>query len=213
MVDKIKEIRIELSNVCNLSDKHDKCPANKAETKRHLNIKYVILFLEQFNTLNEGFNGTIGFHQYNEPLIDPRLYYIVLETKRLFKDATILIWTNKTILTKELREDFSKFNVEFIESDYSNNPNLDNRLNIYKTTDRIKKGFCLAPYYQLILNHKGHIALCCYDWMGQIIFGDIRDATLFDILNSDFMKAAYNNLSNGKYFSFCNNCYINYETL
>jgi len=230
MVDKINNFRIELSNVCNMSKYHLKCPFNLDVEREHLPIKFVEKVIKELSNL--GYRNEIGFHTFNEPFQDPRLYYILSYTRELLPDNTILLWTNAMNLTKTLIEDFKEFgNIRYIISVYnqrifnkigdfrgtgesfeildyrSEHNNQDDRLQIYYMPEINLKKKCFAPYHQVIISYQGDVSLCCFDWNRTITFGNIKDSELAGILVSKKMIDAYKNLSNGdRVFDVCKRC-------
>lgn len=163
----IESVRIELSNVCNLKCKG--CPSTVVEKKHHLPFKIVEKVLKEL--LDMKFTGMIGFHRYNEPLIDPRLFKILDITP-----FPVVIWTNGTVLTSELKDELK---CETIITDHSK-CELDSRLDIYNWSP-VKAERC-GRKNQLTISHTGDVVLCCYDWKDTVSFGSVKDESLVEII-------------------------------
>lgn len=209
IIQRIKECRIQLSNICNLSTRHLACPASKEEKEQYLPLKNIMNCIIQLRQLD--YKGDLGFHIYNEPLLDPRLLYILDFTRHVLLNK-IIIWSNKTLYTDELGEEIKKFgNIHFVFSDYLLPHHLDNRLTIYRDSAHpIINKRCLQPYYQLNINYNGDVVLCCYDWKWTKTYGNIKRQKLEDILISEKMNCDYRNLKQGELFKFCTNCTVNF---
>ncbi len=166
----ITSVRIELSNVCNLAC-HG-CPITRVEHTHHLPFKLVKKVINELSDLD--FGGEIGFHRYNEPLIDPRLFAILAITP-----FPVTIYTNGTQLTPELKKELIEFNCDIVWTDHTKDK-LDPRLNIYKwePVEPIRCG----REHQLTVACTGDVVICCYDWKNTITFGNIEDEAISDIM-------------------------------
>ena len=230
MIDKINNFRIELSNVCNMSKYHLKCPLNLDVEREHLPIKFVKKVIKELSDLE--YKNEIGFHTFNEPLQDPRLYYILSYTREFLPDNKILLWTNGMNLTKTLIWDFEELkNIRYVISIYdqkafnrmgnlretgvpfetldfrSGHNNQKDILQIYSTSEINLTKKCFAPYNQVIISYQGDVSLCCFDWNRSVTFGNIKDSGLAEILASKKMIDAYKNLSNGdRIYDVCKRC-------
>ena len=68
----IQGIAFELSNTCNLSQFHSKCPTSWYKEKIFLEENIIFKCLEELASVE--FSGIIRFHRYNEPLLDKKNY-------------------------------------------------------------------------------------------------------------------------------------------
>ena len=91
-------IYFELSNMCNLSHYHKECPLSLEKNKIILPSKIVLETLDVLNKFN--FNGTIAFHNYNEPLIDPRLIKFIEYSRKSCPNSKIYFSTNGIFLNQ-----------------------------------------------------------------------------------------------------------------
>jgi len=224
----IKSIYIELSNICNYAQIHARCPLNGMMEKTAIKTTVVKKILDELSAVE--YSGIINFHNYNEPMIDPRLFYITSYAKSICKKATIRILTNGFYLTQEIidelkiygidridislyskqeKERLKKIQFNAIEYNFLDNciHSLDDRLNIY--TKNIK--ICTLPCYSLskeiIVRYTGEVVLCCLDWKSKYIFGNLEFATLQDIFDKHDVIEIQNSLSRGnRILEICKRC-------
>lgn len=144
-----------------------------SKEKHHLPYKTVIDILHQLGDII--FQGEIGFHLYNEPLIDPRLFNILDHACRW----PVRIWTNGIILSNDLKKELENMNVQLIITDHKK-CELDSRLNIYDW-EPIEPKKCLRTH-QLTIDYTGEVIVCCYDWKRTVSFGNVKKEHLKDII-------------------------------
>ena len=214
----IKSVRFELSGRCQYKEKHKSfCPSLRMHDA-FLSSK-VILKVMRF--LGRSFDGEVGFHNYNEPLIDPRLFLLITQIKEISPDCLISVWTNGENLCRELAlEAFDAGVGEIILTAYDAESetlygdmkrikvypvHLDDRLNNYSRDKQHNSIPCNAPFGQLIINRFGQIALCCMDWKYSMIFGNLNRQDIEDCLPGMF--DVYQNLISGKrVYDVCSRC-------
>ncbi len=219
-----KRVSIELSNLCNYSMIHKKCPLNRI--KMPVILPSMIVY-SVFNTLKQyGFSGIIAFHTYNEPLIDPRLFKFIEGARRSCPSCAVFICTNGYYLNQVMAEELSDIGVSEIHvSVYSDREmerlskinvsipfstermKLDDRLNFYDSPE--KKNFkpCYAPLSEIVVTREGSISLCCLDWKRKYTFGDLHHQTMEDILREGKLHSLYAKLSKGeRSLSLCRRC-------
>lgn len=208
--------------------RHTLCPISRYNYMEHLPLKYAEKIIKGLKEIK--YKKELGFHNFSEPTIDPRLYYLMKLARKILPENPLVIWTNGKILTSNLVDDFNKIgNIKFVISVYdketndkikSFNCNLvelnywsektkmeENLLDIYSRSIVDIKKKCYAPYRQVIVNHKGEVSLCCYDWKFTVSFGNVKDCSLKEILTSKKMNKAYKELSSGKrVFDVCRRC-------
>jgi len=69
---------------------------------------------------------------------------------------------------------------------------------------------CHMPYYTTIIGYNGKVRLCAFDSLGQVEIGNIKEHSLFDILNSDRMKKLRKEILNNRMNTApCNKCNFN----
>ncbi|MCK5460167.1 SPASM domain-containing protein [Candidatus Parcubacteria bacterium] len=217
-------ISIELSNLCNYSFLHKKCPLNKIKIPKILSEKIVNHILYTCKKYN--FQGAIAFHTYNEPGIDPRLMMFINKTKLILPKSKIILQTNGFYLDQILAKEYEKNGVNIIRiSAYSQKEYirlskiklkipiivtmqiLDDRLNIRSHLEIDNKKPCYAPLNEIIVTNEGKISLCCLDWERKYIFGDLYKQTLKEILQNKKIFEVYKKLSTGnRFLDICKKC-------
>jgi hypothetical protein len=207
--ERLQIIAIEIGENCNLNSEHVKCPANS----RIINKQYGLLTNEDITLIiNEayynGFNGEIGFHYYNEPLIYKKR---ILEIITNCSDAKFLLWTNGLLLDSHVKQNnfLNLFNSIVISNyeekekyefyielrkvypnikriiNYSSTNNLDDRKFIYENANNNIYG-CKRPFFiELPIDCYGNVHLCCRDWNNTCILGNVKSQTLLDIIRSE----------------------------
>ncbi|MBW1779306.1 MAG: SPASM domain-containing protein [Deltaproteobacteria bacterium] len=231
MWDKIKRVTFELSNVCNFADQHAKCPLHDhADGVRHLPELWVELALVELG--DHDFNGRLAFHNYCEPMLDPRLFSLIDFADCACPDARVFIMTNGWNLSQQLLDDLCRRpNVKQVEvTAYTDlegarlrgltapegvdlrvaRHGLDDRLNWYGR-DLIDLGpdsKCDSPFGAVVVRCTGDIALCCFDWATSITFGNLKDG-LGAFVDSPRAKKVYRDLMSGRRdIPICKRCGI-----
>jgi len=225
--DKTARILIELSNICNYSRFHKRCPLYELKNKKEiLSEKIVYNVFEICKKYN--YSGIIGYHTYNEPGIDPRLMMFIKDSKKILPNIKILISTNGFYLDQTLIEEYEKYGVDQFEitcysqeeykkfkreikfnipvklfNRYDNL--LDKRLNIYSR--EINSKYYCYELFDLIVTYKGDISLCCFDWKRTKLFGNLYKKSLEDIMMSNEFLQTRERLSKGdRFFEVCKKC-------
>ena len=229
-------IALELSNSCSHAWLHKKCPLNLEMAQPGVNKDPRTLPLsivqKVMGTLGEyEYSGALAFHQYNEPLQDPRLFLFLAMAQELCPSAQPYIVTNGYNLTPTLAEELITYGVRKIivstmndkimlrrvvalqelvgkeRIEAHNSAMLDDRMLAYDVPKPIPKGHCHAPLRQVIITRDAKVGLCCHDWQRIYTFGDLREEKLDDILCSDEVRQVYEGLRKNKrgYF-LCRQC-------
>ena len=76
--------------------------------------------------------------------------------------------------------------------------------------DTTNKSFCILPFVHTHLNTEGDVYPCCVGWNGERTskIGDLKDASLEELFNSDAMKQLRLDMINGiRRPEFCDPCY------
>ncbi len=196
-------IDFELGEKCNLGHVHDKCPNRSPErfslldtTKQMDDATIIEAAVAAYSRL--GFTGMIGFHYYNEPLLESeRLFKIAGEIKARAPGAKFLLWTNGMLIPEspEQYRVFSEivisgYNAESkrgadrleaigVKSRYVPDAQLDNRMQLL--TPANKSAPCMRPFLEMIFDAYGNTHLCCYDWRGEGTNGNLL-TTSIDVL-------------------------------
>lgn len=219
-----QRVSFELSNLCNYSHLHKKCPLSIAREPEILPSSVV------FDTLDflgeEGFSGRISFHNYNEPLTDPRLFNFIARARRNCPVSDVYICTNGYHLTQELADELVACGVSnFHVSGYSRSEiarldkikvdvpykvvpmKLDDTMNAYERSFTGCMNPCFAPLNEIIITSDARMSLCCLDWRRKYCFGDLTRRSLKEVIVSKEMQFIYSQLSQGKrIFDICQRC-------
>ena len=186
-------------------------------------IKTIVNQLIQIN-----FKGTICFQIYNEPLIDPRLFWIIEYIKSQMMDIEVLVYTNGYYLTDSLAGDIQNGFADIIVATgygrteferlvnlnldipyYVLYGNLDDRL-IWD--EELKKSKCNVPcaslFSQVPIWANGDVGLCCMDCFQKVKFGNIKKTELKQILDAPEIEINMKCLLSGNRRSvgYCSSC-------
>jgi len=218
-------ITFELSNICNYSLFHKKCPLFLENEKIILPSKIVYAVLDELGRYN--YKGQIAYHNYNEPLIDPRLFKFIEHSKIKCPDSEIYFSTNGFYLNQIMVDELIEIGLNRLHiSAYSKNEykrlkriniriphsvelvSLDERLNkVCNSSNSNNKNPCLAPFNEIIINRDAKISLCCLDWQRRYSFGDLHNQTLEEIMRDGNLINIYNRLSRGdRFLDICKRC-------
>ena len=219
---RIKSIRLELSGMCPLSKAHShKCPNIRGNGCVTLGSDLIYRVLGAFP---KSWQGEIGFHMYNDPSVDPRLFLIASKVRSILPAAFLDVWSNGLYLTPTLIQEgidigIDKFHITAYSDDVYNmvyglqgvvvnrrqDNEFDDRLTLYTREKNTSPKICLAPFNQLIINRYGKIGLCCFDWGNSITFGDLYTESLEDCFER--MDGVFKNLMDGKReYEACSRC-------
>jgi radical SAM protein with 4Fe4S-binding SPASM domain len=69
------------------------------------------------------------------------------------------------------------------------------------------KAWCFRPFHQLYVHYNGNVVLCCCDWKGEVVFGNINDQSLGEIFDSQLARAYRTKLKNkDRHMKLCDVC-------
>jgi MoaA/NifB/PqqE/SkfB family radical SAM enzyme len=57
------------------------------------------------------------------------------------------------------------------------------------------KKSCVRPFSQLYVHYNGNVILCCCDWKGEVVFGNINEASLIEVFTSEIASRYRENLA------------------
>jgi radical SAM protein with 4Fe4S-binding SPASM domain len=218
-------VSIELSNICNYSVQHSNCPTHFYEEKIVLPRRIILDIFKLLNQYN--FNGQISFHLYNEPLIDPRLFLLIIEAKRYCPNALTSILSNGFYLNQTIAEELVEAGLDLLSvTAYSDREferlkaisvnvpynvfmwPLDQRLSLYDYNgDVLKEVPCYAPLNEIIIRSTGDVGLCCLDWKSKYTFGNLYDHNIEEIISDGKMIEKFMELKNSdRQFEICKGC-------
>jgi len=221
-----ERITLELSNQCDMAAHHKACPLSlEIGCPKILPSTVITDVLQTLGHLS--FVGTIAFHNYNEPLADPRLDSILAEAKAACPSAELYFSTNGSLLTQERLDRLVAAGLSRIAvSAYSKSefarlssltypiPNLvapmsliPDHLSIYDLPEKNSRIPCHAPLREIIVSRDANILLCCREWQRRHTFGNLVVQTFEEILRGGELQAAYARLSRGdRYLYLCKRC-------
>jgi len=216
-------IAFELSNRCNYSHIHNRCPNNFKAEPVYLDTRIVT---ETVTYLGEvGLKSNIFLSVYNEPLIDPRLLWI-LQYINEHSDCAVEIFTNGWGLNQYLFNEMIKLRVTFTVSVYDVpeeerlrkingmvHPHkvqqiiLDPRVMQIYDEQPIHRGPCRFPSVYPMINHLGQMVLCCRDYKWDVIIADLNDISFEEALQSEKRLRLCDELESGERFlDICKRC-------
>lgn len=180
---------LELSNMCNYSYMHKKCPASVRKTKKILPARVVYNVLDTLGEYGYGKGQSIAFYLYSEALNDPRLFKFVEYAFSKCPDANIIVGTNGWYLTdvmakelyeigvtyllvtsytasedkrlKQVRKDVAYLWKRFPRASFTVRRRcvLDNRMSMKGR----EEGACYSPLTELLIAPDAKLRFCCYD--------------------------------------------------
>lgn len=232
-IDLFYTILIETNPVCNRKCSY--CPNAKNPRKGKLMSEEIFYkIIDELSEIN--FKGKICPHFFGEPLLDKRLPKLLKYAKDKLPNVRIVIYTNGDLLTIDLFKELVKLGVNIIEvtehdekvsenmkiifNFLDKNPiykkHLNYRRNLYidERAGLVKSGFekrarkiCTTASYNMTINYKGDIILCCNDYFGKYKFGNVAKEKLIDIWNKKGYRKIRQNNMNGKFsLDICKNC-------
>lgn len=219
-------VSIELSNLCNYASIHKKCPLNIENQHIILSRRIVEKVIDSMAVYN--FKGTIAFHTYNEPMMDPRLFLFIRYANQKCPECEVMIMTNGYYFNQTMADElvevgagsiyvsaYTKNDLHRLEKIQLDIPyiiqeyQLDDRLNLYDKVPRANRDQtpCYSPLNEIIITRDGQVSLCCLDWKRKHCFGNLYKESLEDVILLSNMATVYNLLSNGnRTFKICKVC-------
>jgi MoaA/NifB/PqqE/SkfB family radical SAM enzyme len=230
------DVSLELSNLCQYAWFHKKCPLHlEMETPfvvRTPKILPASIVYKVLDTLAKyDYGNEINFHQYSEPLLDPRLFEFIRYARRACPESKITILTNGHYLTTGLAEELALAGVSQLlvslyrrGTEWADNlvmqcpsnfchilhhGDLDDRLSLYDQEPGPVPNSkpCYAPLAYLGITRDAKVSLCCFDWKRHHTFGSLLEQSLEKILVSDKVQETYQRLSSGdRFLALCRRC-------
>ena len=196
-VEPVKHTRllsIEIGTRCNLTQRHTLCPSNcERDTHGHIMLTDARVVRVIADAHRAGFRGLVGFHYYCEPMMYWNRIKRLVESARVeTPEARYILWTNGTILPADFAE--QRIFHTIVVTDYNGDgkrwaglaenvhimpPSLDRRLSY--PADPHRMGPCELLYREMPIDAWGNVHLCCYDWQGKHIVGNVQ-AEPFDAI-------------------------------
>lgn len=221
-MDIFTEVEIETYTVCNRKCSY--CPNSKF-TRGDYKMQ-ISLFKKIIDDLKElDYKGDITPDFYNEPFLDKRLPELLKYIKKQLPDSKIVIFSNGDFLDKRLFDEISNY-VGLIDiTDHGNlNPNIpkDEKIKIRKlehfssrgglvtVKNKITKEKCYQPTRMLVITYNGDVILCCNDYFGKHVFGNLKEESIMEVWNKKSFINARKKLREGvPIFKICKECFEN----
>lgn len=200
-------LELEISSSCNL--RCATCP-NNTHSRAHAElptevIRSVVMQLKELN-----YSGSFSPHFYNEPLLDARLPEILDMVRENLPKVTINLFTNFTRMTVDLYrrlltavdaiivtidEPRVQRKVEAISAELSEEERLKLRLRSLQGVGLSNRAGavdisgengtrleqCHFPLHYMVIDASGNAHLCCNDYFGKALFGNVTERPLIDI--------------------------------
>jgi radical SAM protein with 4Fe4S-binding SPASM domain len=222
--DKFKSVEIETTTECNRKCFY--CPNKGFDRGKHLMDES--LFNRIIDELaSHGFTGRISPHFYGEPLMDIRLpnmlYYIYARLPK----CNIVLYTNGDFLTKDYYDHIEGYvdkivltlydgqtnrdkcfpKVEFKTLDQTGITNRGGAINESCINHRVVR--CYRPLWNVVIDYRGWVVLCCNDYHSSVVLGDINCESLYDIWNKYDYKKLRKDIFKGVFdMDICKNCMV-----
>lgn len=222
----ITEVAIMISNLCNYACIHNKCPASKIKQKEIMSVEKFQSIILELKAMQ--FKGTVAYHIYNDPMIDPRLFAFVKYVREQMPDVKSLIYTNGYYLNQEMINDLERLPIDvLIVTGYGKKEyerllrldvhipfriyygNLDDRLENYSSGEKqVDKRICRTFITELPIYTNGDIGLCCLDYKHEYGLGNVFESGLEKCINSGKMRKLQEELLNGdrSAYGLCSRC-------
>lgn len=221
----ITEVAIMISNICNYSIIHKKCPASLCTEKEIMSADHIKSIVDALRQI--GFSGTICFHIYNEPMNDPRLFMIIRYVKEQLRDVTVEIYTNGFYLNNVMTKELADIGVGVLittaygDAEYQRLMKLevpmayrvfygmldDRLINYDKKESKKEEGICRSLISQVSVYVNGDIGLCCLDYRHDYGFGNVFEEGFVPCIDKKIIREFQLDLLNGKRsYKICQCC-------
>lgn len=182
-----------------------------------------------------GFKGRLAPHFYGEPLLDKRLPELVAHVHEKLPDVLIELFTNGDYLTEDsltrlAEAGVGRFMVTSHDGEiperlldlarYAGKTGLGGRLTLRLFADEEVKynrgglveverpaGKVFCGHDTITINYRGDVVLCCQDYFGERIFGNIGGENVVDIWNKREFKDLRDRIRCGDWpLEICRKC-------
>ncbi len=211
-------VTFELSNTCNFSHAHTRCPAHEARGAPVFLPERIVYDILDFMA-EDGFDGyEVAYHNYSEPTIDPRLMLFLDAAKARMPNIRQYILSNGLTMCQQLYDELvahGATRIWFTAYDDATRDRLralkkrsadlhidrkcklDLRMDMYDRKIQDLKLPCHEPLESLLIRATGQVGLCCMDWRNSYPFGNLHDMSLRHVLESGEMHKVWNRLRKG----------------
>ncbi len=152
-------IEIETSKFCNRSCKW--CPVGKYNLRKEQQLMEWELFLKILTDLSEcNYTQTIALHNYNEPLLNPRLYREIAEINLKLPNVQVMIFSNGDFLNNEVINNLNMLNISLLRITlYPQNVSNNRKKNILNWLDNNNLRYKYTWSYDFMPDNKGIYAI------------------------------------------------------
>jgi hypothetical protein len=222
-----RRVTFELGNRCNYAWCHYRCPLHMCQaTPVTLPQRVVLDVLEWLH--DEGWEGMLSWHNYSEPLIDPRLFALLDLAGRLLPTCYVYLLTNGYMLTQTLLTELADAGVDrlwvsaYTGAEYDRltalepggvdykvmrRRQLDHRLELYDREPHGQKRPCWDVLGNVLIRCDKTVALCCNDWRNDHPLGSLETASLADVLADPKVRELHARLAAGdRDLPLCQRC-------
>jgi radical SAM protein with 4Fe4S-binding SPASM domain len=195
------------------------------------------LFAEIVGQLADArFDGKIKYHFFNEPLLNEALEELVASARARVPQARNVVYTNGDALTEtRARALFAAGVDRFIVTDHGGRSRtpfvaaagsrwrwsrsgvtvrtigaqsyLFNRGGLLDLVRTRQFAYCAYPAYEAVIDMRGNVLMCCNDYQGTHVFGNVRQEPLLRIWESEAMRRTRDDLLRGVFTAaMCQHC-------
>ncbi len=220
--DMFHKLGIETSTLCNRACSY--CPNSKFTRGNH-KMKFS-LFKKIIGDLKKiNYNQWVIPSFYNEPLLEKRLPKLLKYTKEQLPKSKVWIFSNGDFLDEKIFNRIDKYVTKYLITNHGNlNSNIpeSNKITIenlqyfstrgglvnIKNRKKVIMKKCFWATFMCQITYNGDVVLCCNDYFGKYVFGNIKNENLIDIWNKSNYKKIRKDLRNGIVkLPICKNCF------
>lgn len=133
-----------------------------------------------------------------------------VDDEELFKMIRIAVPTTVYVDLEDIREKFSNYRVCYWNLEYKDSWGIKDKFMSVAPKDGFA-GPCDRPMDQAVISANGDVIICCRDWQGQNVVGNVYENTLYEIWHGEKMQEIQNHIANGEYdmVECCKDCAMN----
>jgi len=111
-------------------------------------------------------------------------------------------------LKEYIKQNKKRINIKLLE--LNGNFNFSNRGGLVKIKKRSNTITCQRARNPLVVAYNGDVLLCCNDYLGQVTFGNVENASIIDIWNTRSFKLIRRDIRNNIFkLEICKKCIAN----
>lgn len=229
-IKKLRGIQIETTSWCNRSCVF--CPNSVIPKDREMLMRWDVIECLVGELRRIGFKNRVHLYGNGEPLSDPRFREILVYVRKELPENHLFISTNGDYLsgTEQIRELMGLGLDELHVSHYDDrNHRLADEaipgvhhfgvgtlgLEFYNRGGHVKIGSlmnhrnCWWAWGKAYVNYRGDWCLCCSDWKGETVWGNVMDKPLDEIWDGEQFRHYRQTHATGRGkqdLPFCNQC-------